>query len=63
VGAVVDRVLEALRTCHWASTRHVDPDEPGDRFNAPIPLSFRTFDNLRSAPAIVFGARKPPEAG
>lgn len=61
-GASVDRLLRWLRRRYWAATRHANPDEPGDRFGAAIPLSFRTFDALRFAPAVVFRARKPSQS-
>ncbi len=58
-GAALDRLLGWLRARYWETTRHLDADEPSDRFGATIPLSFRTFDKLRFAPAVVFRARKP----
>jgi SAM-dependent methyltransferase len=61
-GAAVDRLLSWMRARYWAATRHLDADEPTERFGATIPLSFRTFDRLRFAPAVVFRARKPLRA-
>lgn len=59
LGAAVDRVLGWMRARYWEATRRLDADEPTERFGAAIPLSFRTFDSLRYAPAVVFRARKP----
>ena len=53
-----DQLIAALRARVWALTRHADPDQPTDRFHDTMQLSFRTFDKLRSAPAVVFRARK-----
>lgn len=58
-GAAVDRLLGWMRAKYWASTRRFSPDEPTERFAAAIPLTFREFDKLRFAPAVVFRARKP----
>jgi SAM-dependent methyltransferase len=54
----VDRVLFGSRALAWQLTRRVGADEPTDRFHAGVPLSFRQFDRLRNAPAVVFRARK-----
>jgi len=59
LGGGVDRLLGWLRARYWEFTRRLDADEPTDRFGSAIPLSFRTFDGLRFAPAVVFRARKP----
>lgn len=59
LGSAVDRMLGWMRARYWELTRHMDADEPTDRFGSVIPLSFRTFDGLRFAPAVVFRARKP----
>lgn len=54
----VDGVLWWLRSLVWWLTRQVDPDRPTDRFDGELKFSFRAFDKLRFAPAIVFRARK-----
>lgn len=57
----IDRAVAVLRVRAWSLTRREDPDRPTDRFGTPVPMSFRTFDRLRSAPAVVFRARKGEE--
>jgi SAM-dependent methyltransferase len=54
----VDRAIDAVRARAWAWSRHLDADEPTDRYRQGIPMSFRQFDALRRAPAVVFRARK-----
>ena len=54
----VDHGLHNVRVWLWARKSRLDPDQPTNRFNAGLPLSFRQFDLLRAAPAIVFQARK-----
>lgn len=54
----VDRLVAWIRVWAWSITRKEDPDKPTDRFGEARPLSFRAFDRLRWAPAIVFRARK-----
>jgi SAM-dependent methyltransferase/uncharacterized protein YbaR (Trm112 family) len=61
-GAAMDRLLAWMRARYWEVTRRLDADEPNERFGAAIPLSFRAFDRLRFAPAVVFRARKPPRS-
>jgi SAM-dependent methyltransferase len=63
LGAALDGLLYRLRASYWSATRHFDPDEPTGRFGASLPLTFRAFDRLRFAPAVVFRARKPPKQG
>ena len=55
----IDRLLFAARTLTWRLTRRKDPNAVSQRFDEDLPLSFRTFDKLRFAPAVVFRARKP----
>lgn len=59
LGGAADRLLGWLRARAWEVTRHRDANEPTDRFGTAVPVSFRTFDRLRFAPAVVFRARKP----
>lgn len=54
----VDRLILGGRAIAWSSTRRLDPNEPVDRFGSAIPMSFRQFDTLRFAPAVVFRAQK-----
>jgi SAM-dependent methyltransferase len=60
---VFDRMLRGIRTLIWTVTRRANPNAPSDRFHVGIPMSFREFDRLRFAPAVVFRARKPLAAG
>lgn len=57
----IDRLISRARTAVWSLSRRADPNAPSDRFDDEFLLSFRTFDKLRYAPAVVFRARKPPE--
>lgn len=54
----VDRLLSGLRAKVYSLGRGIDPDQPTDRFDEDIPLSFRAFEKLRFAPAVVFRAQK-----
>lgn len=54
-----DRLLFGSRSLVWRVARRKDPRRASDRFGEEIPLSFRTLDRLRYAPAVVFRARKP----
>jgi SAM-dependent methyltransferase len=54
----VDRMIAGARARAWAWTRRADPDEPTDRYDEGLPMSFRQLDELRRAPAVVFRARK-----
>lgn len=54
----VDTLLRWLRAKAWASSRKADPDEPVTRFHTEQPMSFRDFDHLRFAPAVVFKSVK-----
>lgn len=56
-----DRLLTTLRVLAWSWTRGEDPDRPTDRFDGERRFSFRSFDRLRFAPAVVFRAQKPSE--
>lgn len=56
----LDRAVASARAVAWKLTRGQDPDRPTDRFGEGLPLSFRTLDRLRRAPAVVFRARKKP---
>ena len=58
----LDRMIASVRAAAWALTRREDPDRPTDRFGQGLPLSFRTLDRLRRAPAVVFRARKEEAA-
>lgn len=55
----VDAVVRRLRGWYWGLTRGASPDEPTSRFGTREPMSFRDFDDLRYAPAVVFRAVKP----
>lgn len=59
----VDGILAALRRWAWRLSRRDDPDRRYEgRWHGRLPFSFREFDPLRFAPAVVFRARKtPPE--
>lgn len=59
----VDRSLQWLRATAWRLTRGIDPDDPTDRFDPALSFSFRTFDRLRSAPAVVFRGHLPRSSG
>jgi SAM-dependent methyltransferase len=59
----LDRALLWLRAAAWRLTRGVDPEAPTDRFDARHPFSFRTFDRLRRAPAVVFRGHLPAGSG
>jgi SAM-dependent methyltransferase len=54
----LDGAILALRAFIWSLTRRLDANEPLDRFATPVPTSFRQFDRLRFAPAVVFRGRK-----
>jgi len=54
----IDRIVFGVRAALWSLVRGVRPTEPTDRFDAGLKMSFKTFDSLRFAPAIVFKARK-----
>jgi len=54
----IDRFLFAARTWAWQYSRRKSPDEPWRRSHDAYPLSFRSFDRLCRAPAVVFRARK-----
>lgn len=54
-----DHLLFGLRALFWSLTRREDPDRPTQRFSNHFPFSFRSFDRLRYAPAVVFTAVKP----
>jgi SAM-dependent methyltransferase len=56
---MVDRAILAGRSFAWRLIRRQDPDEASMRYHQDLPLSFRAFDKLRYAPAVVFRARKP----
>lgn len=58
VFGALERLLLWLRVTAWSLSRREDPDRPTDRFDSEMPLSFRTFDRLRYAAAVVFRARK-----
>ena len=58
VYGAMDRMIAAGRATLWSLSRRIGADQPTDRFGAQIPLSFREFDKLRTAPVIVFRARK-----
>lgn len=58
----LERLVTSLRVKTWAWTRRLDPDKPSDRFQAGIPMSFRQYEKLRIAPAVVFRARRPLES-
>lgn len=55
----IDKLLFAARTLAWRLTRRKDPNASTQCFHEDLPLSFRTFDKLRFAPAVVFRAQKP----
>lgn len=57
-----DGVLRWVRALVWSWTRRADPDRPSHRFDEGFSFSFRTFDRLRYAPAIVFRAQKKSRA-
>lgn len=54
----VDKLLAGTRAAVWALTRRLGPDARSDRFRVGFPMSFKEFDKLRYAPAVVFRARK-----
>lgn len=54
-----DQLLRGLRAKVWSLITHIDPDSATGRFEVGgLPLSFRAFDRLRTAPAVVFRALK-----
>jgi len=58
VYGAADRLLGTLRAKAWSISRGLDPNQPTDRFDEELALSFRDFEKLRFAPAVVFRARK-----
>lgn len=58
VFGAVDRFIARARACAWARGNDENPDHPTTLFGEDPPLSYRTFDRLRWAPAVVFRARK-----
>ena len=54
----LERWLMKARVKSWSLRTGLDPDELTDRFHAGMPMSARTFDKLRFAPAVVFAAQK-----
>ncbi len=58
VYGTLDWMIGTARASFWALSRRKGADQPTDHYGAGIPLSFRTFDKLRVAPAIVFRAQK-----
>lgn len=58
VYGALDSLLGALRARLWSLRTGLDPDQPTDRFDAGVPLSFREFERLRFAPTVVFRARR-----
>jgi SAM-dependent methyltransferase len=54
----VDRLLLGLRSKLWSIRTGLAADRPTDRFQEEIPFSFKDFEKLRFAPAIVFRAQK-----
>ena len=59
----LDGLLHWLRSTAWRLTRREDPDRPTERFDRRMDFSFRTFDRLRRAPAVVFRAHRPGGTG
>lgn len=59
----VDGLVAGLRVGVWRLLRREDPDRPLERYREGVPLSFRAFDRLRVAPAVVFRARKSSQSG
>ncbi len=55
----VDDALMGLRAWIWSRKRGISADEPIDTFDKRFRFSFRQFDKLRHAPAVVFTAQKP----
>ena len=51
-----DRLLRNLRAQLWSLRTGIDSDQQVDRFDADLQISFREFDRLRFAPAVVFRA-------
>lgn len=58
VFGALDWLVFKLRATIWSLVRRQDPDRQSDRYGEGVQLSFRDFDRLRSAPAVVFRARK-----
>jgi SAM-dependent methyltransferase len=58
VYGTMDRLLSSLRARLWSLRTGLDPDQPTDRFDEVSRLSFRAFERLRFAPAVVFRAQK-----
>ncbi|MEE9207991.1 MAG: hypothetical protein V3U67_06375, partial [Gemmatimonadota bacterium] len=55
---LVDRLILSSRQRIWVWKTGLDPREPTDRFSDRHRFSFKDFDQLRFAPAVVFRARK-----
>lgn len=53
-----DRALHGVRAGAWTLRRRISADQRTDRFRVGLPLSFREYDHLVRAPAIVFRAQK-----
>jgi SAM-dependent methyltransferase len=58
----LDRLIMRVRAMIWSATRRQSSHEPTDRFDPDLAMSFRVFDRVRFAPAIVFRARKTCDA-
>jgi SAM-dependent methyltransferase len=56
----IDRAVASLRARIWARRNAASPDEPRTQYGQHPALSYRVFDALRFAPAVVFAARKSP---
>ena len=53
-----DRMLMGARAGVWSAKRRQSSDSPNDFFDRRFRFSFRAFDKLRYAPAVVFRAQK-----
>lgn len=56
-----DRLLYRLRCWLWARKTGLDPQQPTDRFDASLSLSFAEYEKIRFAPAVVFRGQKRHE--
>lgn len=54
-----DALVDSLRARFWSLRTKMDPDRATDRFATEgLSMSFKTFDKLRAAPAVVVRAHK-----
>ncbi len=53
-----DQVLNAVRARLWSLRTGIAPDAPTERFDPQFQFSFKEYEKIRFAPAVVFRAQK-----